>query len=292
MINLEKVKQKIKLVLNLKVTQMIVHALNIAIKSALMAAVLCSLIFLGAKAPELHGQWIRSKVGDKVYTIRNERGGGTGFAIRAPSGHTYIVTNDHVCSHASDKNENVSVINNDGESIQRRIIEHSAYSDLCLIEGVPGVDGLTMGPEPELGQIVASVGHPSLMPITLSKGEIIQKEDVGVVLGPISFKSGPDTPPNLVPEAQGGILEEKCHAHKNKIVEGQMTVIVFQLPALFCVAVTEKAFYTNMLIQPGSSGSPVVNFWGNVIGVVFASDRANWGILVNTNDLTQFLKNY
>jgi S1-C subfamily serine protease len=287
MLNLDKMKQKIEQMAQHKAIKMVNHFSLILMRSLMISLAILISIMIGAKSPEIHGHWIRSKVGDKVYTIRNERGGGTGFAIKAPSGATYIMTNDHVCEVAI--NEVVTIFNNDGDSIQRRIIEHSPYTDLCLIEGPPGVEGLSVGSEPEVGQIVASVGHPSLMPITLSKGEIIGRTDIVIPIAQI-LEEEPGMPEDFNPP--GYIREKECKKPKNVIEEVTLQVLIIQIKQKFCLNVTKGAYLTNMVIQPGSSGSPVVNFFGNVVGVVFAGDRAGWGSAVSFNDLNRFLKNY
>ena len=43
----------------------------------------------------------------------------------------------------------------------------------------------------------------------------------------------------------------------------------------------------------GNSGSPVVNVWGNVVGIIFAaSTETNWGILIDLFEIQNFLKKY
>ena len=267
--------------------------LSYAVDVALVMVVCVTMLYLSARAPEMHGHWLRHSVGSKVYTIRDNprSGGGTGFAIKAPSGETYILTNDHVCGVSSDK-QTVLVQNDDGLSMRRRILARADFTDLCLIEGIPGVEGLKLGSAPMIGQIVAAVGHPALMPITLSRGEIISQEDIMILEGPISFIN-PDTgKEELVPADRGGISPEQCSQPKNRQVEDVIDFGFFQLKVKLCAIVTQGAYRTNMLIQPGNSGSPIVDFWGNVVGVVFAGDRQMWGIDVRQQDVAKFLENY
>jgi S1-C subfamily serine protease len=259
-----------------------------------VAAICCALGGVGllaVKAPEIHSSWIRSKVGSKVYVVRGEHGQGTGFAIKAPSGQSYILTNDHICGVSKD-GLNILVIGNDGEPLNRRIIARSQHTDLCLIEGMPGTSGLSLGSEPSIGQVVAAVGHPAGYALTMSRGEIIQREDVIMMQGPISFQNPESGQWELVPAEQGGILEKQCQLPKNETRIIDVDQFFFVVKVKFCLIVTREAMWTNMLIQPGSSGSPVVNFWGNVIGVAFAGDQAMWGIVVNRHDIIEFLRLY
>lgn len=268
------------------------HVLAFITMATLIFVSFIALIFVAAKAPEIHSYLLRHKVGEKVYKVTNDthRGSGTGFAIKADSGTTYVITNDHVCEASSD-GQHMILISKDGNSVRRRIIEKSGYSDLCIIEAPPGVEGLEMGSKPSIGQIIASVGHPNGYDLTLSRGEIIMQDTVAIPKGPIS-QILPDGSEKLAPPEFGGILEQNCNLPKNEIVVQEMNIMIMVIKIKQCVNVTYKAYITNMLIQPGSSGSPAVNFWGNVVGVVFATDSAGWASVVSYNDLRDLLKKY
>lgn len=257
-----------------------------------LVAIFIAFIAAAAKAPELHSKFIRSQVGSKVYVITNDerRGMGTGFAIKGASGETYIITNDHVCGVSSD-GISVVLINNDGKALRRRILEQSKTTDLCVIEAPPGVSGLSLGSAPSIGQVVASVGHPSGYDLTFSRGEIIQIYDVSILEGPIS-QIMPDGQEVKTPPERGGVLEENCQDPKHRIIRQLVNLGFIQFESKMCIVTTKGAYGSNMLIQPGSSGSPVVNFWGNVVAVVFASDRAGWGSFVSFKDLQDLLSNY
>lgn len=243
------------------------------------------IFFLGAKAPEIHGIFIRKSVGAKVFIMKDSLtrgGGGTGFSVKGRSGISYIITNDHVCKGSKD-GRTMLVLDDLGNYIRRNIVSQSDRTDLCLLEGIPGVEGLDLGSPPSIGQIVAAVGHPALKPITLSRGEIVGAEDVEIPEGLIGEEHS-DQSIFGIPV----LTKEECSKHKNRI---RIVSLVFADLAL-CTVVTKKAYISNVLIQPGSSGSPVVNFWGNVVGVVFAGDRYGWGNFVSFSDLENFLSMY
>jgi len=283
---LKKVKKTVSLMTLLLV--------KIAVKLLVVLGVIISLMYFSARAPEIHSFIIRSKVGNKTYRIRGgfNTGGGTGFAVKAKSGTTYIISNAHVCSVSPD-GYHVLVSNDEGKHIWRRIIKISDKSDLCLIQGIPGVEGLSLGSKPAIGQIVAAVGHPSLMPITLSRGEIIAPRDVRILKGIIIDPNDPnDQIVSLWIPPIYTISPKECMQPKNEIVKDKMNWFFVVLEVKICLDVTRGAYHTNILIQPGSSGSPVVNFWGNVVGVMFAADRYNWGIAVSHKDLKEFLSHY
>lgn len=259
-----------------------------------MVVAMC-VLYISAKAPEIHGSLIRTFVGEKVYTIRDivDGPGGTGFSVAAPSGKTYIVTTAHVCGVSSDKTT-ILVNTEDGRHIRRKILEVSNKSDLCLIEGLDGVKGLKVGPEPKIGQIIAAVGHPSLMPITISRGELIGTTDIPIARGVIDDfpPSGPDGSSARSMVNPSALIDPKdCRAPKNKIIKQIANFGFIQVEFNLCLEVTKDAYLTNMLIQPGSSGSPVVDFWGNVVGVAFASDSYSWGSAVSLHDLKELLSN-
>jgi S1-C subfamily serine protease len=279
--------------LKTKAVNTLTLTLKLAARIAVTMTSLACLVYVAARAPEMHGYWIRSKVGAKSYLIYEPKvGGGSGFAITAPSGETYIVTNDHVCAVSRDS-YSVMVKDEDDNRMRRRIIARSERSDLCLIEGMPGIEGLSVANfAPSIGQIIASVGHPAGYDTTMSRGEVIMRRDVGIAEGPISVINPRTGKEEAIPAEEGGITEEQCSLPKNRIVVEDVPFFWFVLKVKMCITVTEGAYFTNMLIQPGSSGSPVVNFFGNVVGVVFASDQAGWGVTISHKDLVDFLKPY
>lgn len=288
-----KQKQKTKFKLNFTTYKELLVKNKTAIASvALLLAIVGLATTCAVKAPELKDSWTREKVGLKSYRIVQPNvGGGTGFAIKGPSGRSYLMTNDHVCELSKDQ-LHLMVIDDSGEQIPRTILHRSDESDLCLLEGMPGVEGLTVADDaPELGDELSAVGHPAGYLTTLTKGQLIMKKDVSIPTGVISIKFGEKAAEN-VPSTLNGITEEECSKPKNKIVD--ITRGFFGIPVILrvCLNVTKQAYFTNILSQPGSSGSAVVNSWGEVVAVLFAGDSRGWSILVSLDDIKDFLTKY
>lgn len=273
-------KNKVTRHLNTKIKQSIktlVDKVKGPVSTVLSALLfVASISYLSVKAPELHNAYLRYKVGSKVYMIKGHMkgGGGTGFAIKAPSGKSYIVTNSHVCEGAlTQSNDKTSLLVVGEESVTRRkIIENSDFTDLCLLEGIPDVEGLSIGTEPTLGEIEAIVGHPLLRPLSISKGEIVGAMDVYI---PVGYATTEEE-------------IKKCSERKNSIQDVDLGFIVVRA----CFNVTKDAYMSTIIIYPGNSGSPVVSSTGSVVGVAFASDHTNWAYIVSLKDLKEFLKTY
>lgn len=264
---------------------------KIATLTVCLTVIFSSIVYVSARAPETHSYLLRSYVGERVYIItdQNPGPGGTGFSVKAKSGKTFIVTNAHVCALSRDT-KTILINTEDGKHIRRRIIKVSGKSDLCLIDGLKGVTGLSVGPSPEIGQIIASVGHPSLLPLTLSRGEIITRVDVTILKGIVNT---PEYPMDMPLPGADLLTPDQCKQPKNKIII-QTVNFGFGGPQqiALCLDITKKAYKTNMIILPGSSGSPVVDFWGRVVGVAFAGDQNNWGAVVSIDDLKDLLSKY
>ena len=287
-LNKEKLKQALS-----KARDGAANVASFVLQYALTVTAIVVLSVAVLKLPEIHNKYLRASVGSKVYMIRDSyrSGGGTGFAVKAPSGQSYILTNDHVCEVSSD-GQTVLVTGDEG-SMRRRIVAHDENSDLCLIEGLPGVEGLKVASSgPHLGDVVSIIGHPRLMPKHVSQGEVTGAEDVSILMGPISVINPRTGQEEQIDPREGGITPEQCSMNKHSQEIVPIDMLFFVIKVKFCVMTVQKAYITAITIHPGNSGSPMVNFWGNVIGVAFASDGTNWGRVVSLDDVKAFLTNY
>jgi S1-C subfamily serine protease len=219
--------------------------------------------YMVLKASQFHRNYLRDKVGSKVIMITDDRGGGTGFAIKTSKGKDLILTNSHIC----DMSENGKYLNTNvnGVSVRLDIIKKSKTSDLCLVSNPLKIKGLSMSDGLKIGEELAIVGHPMLYPLSLSRGEFLGYTEIQIVTKMLSSYS------------------DKCETDEKEVPT------IF---GTFCLKSYDSGI-TNAIALGGNSGSPVVNFYGEVVGVLFAANnRSNWGIIVPLRDVEEFLRTF
>lgn len=281
---------------------MVKSTVKTIVKTAIFTATVSAISIL---APMAHKAFLRQYVGKKVVMMTNvnpetsqQYGGGTGFHVTAPSGKVYIVTNRHVCQVSKNGIMYAAVRGN--SSYQKvKIIEKSNFSDLCLVEPLPGIDGLKVAQEPSVGQHVAILGHPNLQPRTLTEGEVVGYDTQSMAIGVIGRDgftaqdcNNKDTKVVEVPD----FLEEIKKRFKDiygsdmfDVLSPHVTPTAKKTSIKICVA-RNLTLVTTAMAYHGSSGSPLVDFYGRIVGVVnsIAGDRV-WARTMTVSDLQRFL---
>lgn len=216
-----------------------------------------------------HQQFLRYKAKNVVKIFNPKRGGGTGSFVRAKSGKVVILTNHHICQLAEDGKLDVSYFNG---SATVKVIKSYLYNDLCTIEAPEGVNsGLSVARSVTKGEIIYSMGHPLLEPLTVSSGEYSASVTVDILDSINTPKSECNGPTYKFQEIDNPLLR----------MFGMFSV---------CVRILDATSST-MNILPGNSGSPVVNIYGNVVAVAFAANESGvHSYLVPLSDVKAFLE--
>lgn len=224
-------------------------------------------LLLALFARTYHEDVLQLYVGSKVVKLYGDRSGGTGFFVKGKSGKTYIMTNRHVCETSGDSEYLTAKRGESVVGVKVKIIKKSDNHDLCLVESFDLTQGLRVANSIYKNETVMAIGHPGLEHLIASKGRFIANTIISVPVGV-----------NLTEE-------DKCPG----VLVPVRSMFVFNV----CIIkyVSSRIF---LYIKPGSSGSPLVDFFGNIVGVIFAGDRGDHlkSYAVPLHYVKDFLKDY
>lgn len=230
----------------------------------LIGLLISSLLFnVSASKTESQNSFEKSNV-YRISTYAGSRSYGTGFSIDI-NGVNYVITNNHVCS-VSDK----SVLwahNEYGDTWHRLdIVTRDGEHDLCLLSSPTVTSGLKLGEKGGwLKDTIRVMGHPGMRPLTESRGKITEISEAGV-------QGHADT-------------EAACNKPWMKWVS-QHTFFGMQSA---CFEIRES-YIVDALVIPGSSGSPVFNEAGLVIGIIYAAGPGE-GLYIGVEHINTLIKN-
>jgi S1-C subfamily serine protease len=215
-----------------------------------------------------HSDGIVKYTSEYVFKIEGSNGTrATGFRVVTPKGEPMIITNYHVC--VDYKSTRYSIREHTGRLVPLSIYKYNAAHDLCALRPkVAPATGLVLGTELAQFDNIMSVGHPRGGPVFVSRGVF-----TGV-------KKNLD-----VPHAPALPLKKGWWCPKNTKLMGYATRGGL---AMWCSNVWDLGSST-LEAWPGSSGSPVVDKDGYVVGVVSVSDEGR-GYFVLAKDLYKFWK--
>lgn len=193
----------------------------------------------------------------------------SGEQVRAPSGVDYILTAAH-CGILANGGQ-ILTITEDGRSLMRKIVAEDPTSDLLLLEGLPGLHGLSIAKSIVPGEHVRTYTHGSNHDTYRTDGALLELQRV---IAPLHI---------IESEAD----EVKCNSMaKTHVEEYDMFFIQLKVCVLDVLEST-----TSAQIVHGSSGGMVINDSDKLVGVVSAGD-GSFGFLVTLVDINHFLRNY
>lgn len=230
---------------------------KLKILAGIVVGVVLTISMFGKNA---HQYFLKKYVGNKTIKVVNPlnfRNGGSGFYVKAPSGTVYIMTNRHVCELNSNNEVVIIEGNNNPKFFSRNIIKMDNKHDICIIEAEQHKSSLDVASRLDEGDLINLVGHPTLQPLTISKGEFIGSRRIGIAYPP---------------------TEKGCKKGDREFM-------------FMCIS-TMNANQITAYSRGGSSGSPVVNVYGNLVGILFAGDRNDQFVtfMVPLRDIKRFLK--
>ena len=206
----------------------------------------------------------------KLTKSYQERSGGTGFIVKAPSGRKYLLTNAHICRIGN------TLVAKDykGRKTKVSVVEVYKKHDLCLMTAIQDLPALSVAASLQVKDKVHLLGHPALRALTKETGHFV---------GPTVIR-----------------LLTKC-SPKHQAFLKQIWINYPNLTGIIAMQYYRRKYCTkhmtsnhiNNIAYGGNSGSPVINIWGNVVGVLYAgrNDQPTASHTVPLKEIKNFLKN-
>ena len=243
----------------------------VAIRVVSAASMLLLIVATLGVSSTLYERYFYGYLGSSVVKItKTDKGlsGGTGFVVKAPSGKLYTLTNEHICSMG----DNLVAHTQNGKKHKIKVIKKYKDHDLCIMEAVPGLRPFKIAKNIILHERVWLIGHPALRPLTLESGHYVGSFD-------IKLRS-------TCPVEVQKMIKEKYD--KGILTAQELYSIVYT----YCTKELESQHISN-IAYGGNSGSPVVDMFGNVIGVLYAGrrDQPTASHTVPLKEIIKFLRN-
>jgi hypothetical protein len=203
-----------------------------------------------------------SNITDTSVTILNmlKNSGGSGVVVGLLDGESEILTNRHVCQLVKDNGG--YVISPEGEFLVTKTYA-SELHDMCIVVISARLSKKANISQkfPQMYDKIVNVGHPKLLPTTITDGYFSSKIRVDIM---VDLRECSDEDWKKYPDV--------C------LFVGGMPIIR-----------KYEATSTSVLIQPGSSGSGVFNANKELIGLIFAgSGSLGFGLMVPYQYVTAF----
>lgn len=193
---------------------------------------------------------------------------GSGSVVKARSGKAFMLTNFHVCIDAKIDGVVVGSYNN-GHTIMGPVVDEDAISDLCLIDIKQSVPALSVASDMKFDETIYTRGWPHGI-LGEYEGKATSVTDFEWIYSIDEMGECPSR-------------TKKVYGHNGRLAGCQ---------------VRSENVVTTLYAAPGSSGSPVVNQSGKLVGVIEShlhsgsgTNKGNAG-LVPLKDIQEMLKRH
>jgi len=233
-------------------------------RDIIRALVVAVLVMVAPKLWEEH-RWDVAQSNVVKVTGREGTSGGTGFFTYVGD-RLMVITNAHVCEGV--REGSAVYLRNLKDIGTGQVVLIGRSVDLCLIEPkfTFHASGLPISTEVNDGETITVYGHPLLRGFTAYSGRVVGKT-IATLLS------------RFLPSAKS-----TCPPGEQRI---DLNMLFFSVPA--CTREYD-VIDISANTYPGNSGSPVLNKYGRVVGVIFIADTRNdEGGMVPLSELTKFI---
>jgi len=243
-------------------------------KRKIMSLALCALVLgmhIGHKVQvkhekQAHAELVASDayIRNRVLLLKSEKGSCTAIEIKSPSGALYTLTAEHCSSIFEDGT--VPAYDEMGTVKKLRIIDSDPMTDLMLLESFDG-KSIDIAKESHIYQRVHTLTHGRGLPTFRTDGELLGEQTV---------QAG-----ELINSQED---MDRCSIERGRSIEerGFMMVCIHELTVQNATA----------WVLPGSSGGPLLNEAGELVGITSCSDGSNISGFVPLHTILDFLSKY
>ncbi len=279
------------------------RALSAFKKSFKLSLVFLSGLFLTAVimgGRQIHSNYLSWATHGKVFKACANQycnsGSGTAFLVRAASGKSFILTNSHVCRMGKGHLYLTYVGSEKPVVFKSRVLKDSDETDLCLLENNSGNDGLFLDLSAvSYSDILTVMGHPMGDSLTVTQGHAVSVETIRIDIGIVLSDNLPEEAKAFLRRNYPYHLMEKaqCSEKKHKIREWPIIPYMPNVMVGICSLVIQDAVKSTIEVAPGSSGSPVLSYWGRVVGIIFAMNGPEKrSFFIGASEIKKFLSQH